>query len=85
VEHKFLLEFAINKAKKIGRSDVILAMTDLSNAFGSVRHKLIEFALKHYHFSLDFIELVKDIYEDLSVSLTVNGESQVIPQKIGVF
>jgi hypothetical protein len=85
VEHQFLLEFAINKARKIGRSNVILVMTDLSNAFGSVRHKLIEFALKHYHFSNDFIDLLIDMYDDLSISLTVNKESQVISQKIGVF
>lgn len=85
VEHQFLLEFSINKARKIGRSDVILVMTDLINAFGSVRHKLIEFALKHYHFSQDFIELILDMYKDLSISLKIQNESQVIPQKIGVF
>jgi hypothetical protein len=79
------LEFDINKAKRVGRSDVILVMTDICNAFGSVRHKLIEFALKLYQFGQDFIDLVLDMSKKLSTSLTVNGESKTISQNIGVF
>ena len=35
---------------------------DLCNAFGSVHHKLIQFALSHYHCDESLKKLVADLY-----------------------
>ena len=85
VEQQYTLQEAIFKAKSTGRSDVVLVMTDISNAFGSVRHKLIEFALRHYRFSEDFIQLMRSIYEELQVKIQIGKESCTVSQNIGVF
>jgi hypothetical protein len=85
IEHQYTIQEAISKAKSTGKSQVVLIMTDLTHAFDSVRHQLIEFALRHYKFSDDFIDLVRSIYDGLSVSLQVGDEECSFDQTIGVF
>ena len=47
-EHQLKLSSIIRVANKNQRS-LTVAWLDLANAYGSVNHKLIEFALSHYH------------------------------------
>ena len=46
VEHSSLTTSALRDAKQAGKS-ICMSWVDLKNAFGSVRHSLIQFALTH--------------------------------------
>ncbi|KAL0225040.1 hypothetical protein RCL1_002952 [Eukaryota sp. TZLM3-RCL] len=84
IKHQFLLKHSIDKCRSIGKYQVCLAMTDFGNAFGPVRHSLIEFALSNYDFPPRFIELISSMYDELKNHLLLNEEMVEIDQKIGV-
>ena len=48
VEHTYLLNEALKDAKK-NRRQIVVSWVDLANAYGSVPHNLIQFALEWYH------------------------------------
>ena len=83
IEHQFFLDQMIEKTS--AKKEMILVMTDLANAFGSIKHSLILFALKFYQFPDNFIKLVKSQYENLKFRLKLNRKSITIEQEIGVF
>jgi hypothetical protein len=60
-------------------------LTDLADAFGSIRHSLIHFALEHYGLDQKLPTVIKSLNTDLSVSLELNGETVQITQGKGVF
>lgn len=64
VEHVFALMEALRDAKDHMRQ-IIITWLDLANAYGSVRHNLIAFALNWYHVPLFVQELIFDYYEKL--------------------
>ena len=70
LEHTFTLMEAFKEAKEHQRQIVILWL-DLANAYGSVRHKLIQFALNMYHVPLIIQELIFDYYEKLCAMVYV--------------
>ena len=47
------------------RRQLILAFIDLANAYGSVMHNLIQFALWWYHVPPTIAETIYDYYENL--------------------
>ena len=49
IEHSTLIFEALKEAKEEYQS-ICLAMLDFANAYGSIRHNLIHFALEWYHF-----------------------------------
>ena len=51
IEHTSLISEALRDARSHQRS-ICVSWLDLRNAFGSVRHSLIQFALRHYGFPL---------------------------------
>jgi len=51
IEHSTLIFEALKEAKEEYRS-ICLAMLDFANAYGSIRHNLIHFAMEWYHFNL---------------------------------
>ncbi len=63
----------------------MVVLTDLADAFGSIRHSLIHFALEHYGLDQELRTVIKSLYIDLSVSLELNGETVQITQEKGVF
>jgi len=67
---------ALKEAKEHQRQIVILWL-DLANAYGSVRHNLIQFALNWYHVPLIIQELIFDYYEKLCVMVIFKGWSTV--------
>ena len=59
---------------------------DFKNAFGSIRHKLIDFILSHYHLSSHFQNVVKNMYSSLTaVVQTQAWSTKSFPYRVGVF
>ncbi|KAL0218288.1 hypothetical protein RCL1_009136 [Eukaryota sp. TZLM3-RCL] len=75
----------IRKCEQNCKTELVIVMTDLKNAFGSVRHSFIMFALNHYKFDQNFIELVSSFYDGHTFRLSFNDEVFTINQHIGVF
>ena len=66
-------------AKKHGKN-IYASWIDLQNAFGNIRHALIQYALKRYHFPLKFRKLVFNCYDFLFAKVQTKQWSS-----IGVF
>ena len=54
---------------------IIISWIDLANAYGSVRHNLIQFALNWYHVPIEIQKLIFDYYEKLCAMVTANDWS----------
>ena len=65
LEHSTLCYEAMRDAKSAKRQ-ICVAWIDLKNAFGSVRHNLIQYALRHYSVPLHLQQLVFSYYSGLS-------------------
>ena len=68
VEHTFMLYEALKEAKEHTRQ-IVVSWLDLANAYGSVRHNLIQFALNWYHIPKQIQELIFDYYEKLMAKI----------------
>ena len=78
------LSAIIHEAHKHHRS-LSVCWLDVANAYGSVHHQLIRFAMKHYHAPPSFTTLVSNIYSDLSATVTSRSWSTgVVPLNVGV-
>ena len=75
LEHSALLLEALRDAGTHQRA-ICVSWLDLHNAFGSVRHSLIQFALRHHGLPPDFQRLVFDYYKRLFALVDVPGEFQ---------
>jgi len=64
LEHSFTLMEALKEAKELNRQ-IVISWIDLANAYGSVRHNLIQFALNWYHVPILIQQLIFDYYEKL--------------------
>ncbi|XP_062498986.1 uncharacterized protein LOC134176331 [Corticium candelabrum] len=85
LEHQFLLMAALKDARKRQRS-ICCSWLDSKNAFGSVRHKLIDFTIHYYHGSSKIVSIVQDLYSNLYGSVFVNDTlTKSFPYSIGVF
>ena len=71
LEHVFALMEALKEAKGHTRQ-IVITWLDLANAYGSVRHNLIQFALNWYHVPLHIQELIFDYYEKLCAVVITN-------------
>jgi hypothetical protein len=74
VEHAFSLWEALREAKEDKRA-IVLSWLDLANAYGSVMHNLIQFALNWYHVPASIQELIFNYYEKLCAKVTTKGWS----------
>ena len=70
LEHSALLADAIHDARSHQRA-ICISWLDLRNAFGSVRHSLILFVLRHFGFPDHFIRLIHSYYGHLSVMVDI--------------
>ena len=83
VEHNQTLHDILRADKRGGKS-VQVSFLDLKNAFGSVKHNLIVAALRWYHIPDHMISLLKRLYSDCHVIVSVNEENTTpIPIKKG--
>jgi len=64
LEHSFALYEALREAKEEQRR-IVTCWIDLANAYGSVRHNLIQFALRWFHVPEPVRELIFNYYEQL--------------------
>jgi hypothetical protein len=69
IDHAFALAEALKDAKREKRA-LVTTWIDLANAYGSVRHNLIQFALNWYHVPPFIQELIFDYYERLCAFVT---------------
>ena len=73
------------EAKKKHKS-LAVCWLDLANAYGSVHHSLIQFALKHYHAPPQFCQVLEALYSELSAQvITTDWATPLIPLQIGVY
>ena len=63
-EHTSMVWSALKEAKST-RSRLAMLWLDLANAYGTVPHKLIEFALRRYHVPESWIKLILNYYDGL--------------------
>jgi hypothetical protein len=68
LEHSFTLFEALREAKEEQRQ-IVVACIDLANAYGSVRHNLIQFALNWYHVPPDIQKLIFNYYNKLMANV----------------
>lgn len=71
LEHSFVLWEALRNAKEHKRS-IVTTWIDLANAYGSVRHNLIQFALDWYHVPKLIQDLIFNYYESLCAKIVTN-------------
>ena len=69
VEHQIRVASVIKDANQHQHS-LAIAWLDLPNAYGSVSHQLIQFALSHYHAPAEFLALVSNLYENQQAIIT---------------
>lgn len=74
IEHSFALHEALSKASTEKRA-IVISWIDLANAYGSVRHNLIQFALNWYHVPESIQHLIFDYYEKLCAKVTTKAWS----------
>ena len=65
---------ALREAKEKTRQ-IVVPLIDLANAYGSVRHNLIQFALNWYHIPLVIQELIFYYYKKLCAMIITNNWS----------
>ena len=83
-EHHSMLATNINGARKV-KCSLAVAWLDIANAYGSIHHSLIQFALQHYHAPTGVCNLLQSWYDGLSASIsTSDWVSPSIPLEIGV-
>lgn len=79
------LSSVIGEAHRKHRS-LAVCWLDLANAYGSVHHALIKYALERYHAPPCFLSLISNLYTDLSATITCKSWStRKIPLQIGVY
>ena len=64
IEHSFALVGALRKVRAEKRA-IVMSWIDLANAYGSVKHNLIQFALNWYHVPEHIQGLIFDYYDKL--------------------
>lgn len=85
VEHNSIIAEALRHAKQ-HKKDICLTFVDFANAFGSVRHALIQFALERYHIPLSVRALLHAYYDRLYAQVqTAEYSTEVFHYGIGVF
>jgi len=85
IEHTSQLQAAIQDAQTHKRS-ICVSWIDAENAFGSIRHMLIQHALSHYHVPFHLRRLVYNHYQRLFAKVTTpDFTTSVFQYQIGVF
>ena len=72
VEHACISQEAQRDTRR-HRCSICFAWVDLRNAFGSVRHMLVQHFLRRYHFPSHVCKLILNYYERLLAKVSING------------
>ena len=85
IEHTQALGETLLEAKQRTK-EIVVAWLDLANAYGSVAHNLIQFALEWYHVPPDIRELIHNYYDELFVRVrTRKWTTDWFMYQIGLF
>ena len=74
LEHSFVMFEALLDAKMEQRQ-IVVSWLDLRNAYGSVRHNLLQFALNWYHVPSIIQHLIFDYYEKICAQVRTSNWS----------
>ena len=74
IEHSFALVEALRRVRADKRA-IVISWIDLANAYGSVKHNLVQFALNWYHVPEHIQGLIFNYYEKLCASITTKDWS----------
>ena len=84
IEHTFGLMQALQDASR--ERQIVCVFLDLANAYGSVKHNLIQFALEWYHVPLFIRQLIVRYYDLLMAKVvTRDWETKFFAYSIGLF
>jgi len=85
VDHATLLHSALRNARDHHRS-ICVSWLDLANAYGSVRHSLVRYALEFYHLPAAFVNMIMAYYDSLVAMVsTTSWQTVFFRYAIGVF
>ncbi|MCW2763642.1 MAG: uncharacterized protein JWR85_3843, partial [Marmoricola sp.] len=85
IEHTAMLHAAFKNAQRHGRQ-IVTTWLDLQNAYGSIRHNLIQFALEWYHVPDPIRTLISTYYELLLAQVvTADWKTDFFSYDIGLF
>ena len=83
-QHQKLLLMIADAHKK--HRSLSVCWLDIANAYGSVHHQLITYCLQHYHAPSIFLNIVSNIYSDLSATITgPTWSTTSVPLRTGVY
>ncbi|CAG9584683.1 unnamed protein product [Danaus chrysippus] len=85
LEHNTLLSESLKDARKSERQ-ITVCWIDLENAFGSIQHELMLFALRWYNFPPLVSDMIASYYSKLKFSIiTKEGPSKSLSYNVGLF
>ena len=85
IEHTTLTHETFQNAKKHQRS-ICASWVDLKNAYGTIRHMQLQYALKRYHVPKEICKLIFNYYEGLfGKVVTKDWSSSWFSFEIGLF
>ncbi|CAG9565456.1 unnamed protein product [Danaus chrysippus] len=85
LEHNTLLSESLKDARKSERQ-ITVCWIDLENAFGSIQHELMLFALRWYNFPPLVRDMIASYYSKLRFSIiTKEGPSKSLSYNVGLF
>nr|XP_032528131.1 uncharacterized protein LOC116778294 [Danaus plexippus plexippus] len=85
LEHNTLLSESLKDARKSERQ-ITVCWIDLENAFGSIQHELMLFALRWYNFPPLVTDMIASYYSKLKFSITTKeGHSKTFSYNVGLF
>ncbi|CAG9560099.1 unnamed protein product [Danaus chrysippus] len=85
LEHNTLLSESLKDARKSERQ-ITVCWIDLENAFGSIQHELMLFALRWYNFPPLVSDMIASYYSKLKFSIiTKEGPSKSLSYYVGLF
>ncbi|CAG9557753.1 unnamed protein product [Danaus chrysippus] len=85
LEHNTLLSESLKDARKSERQ-ITVCWIDLENAFGSIQHELMLFALRWYNFPPLVRDMIASYYSKLRFSIiTKEGPSKGLSYNVGLF
>ncbi|XP_052268375.1 uncharacterized protein LOC127869754 [Dreissena polymorpha] len=72
IEHTCAISQLIRRAK-INKTDLTVVRLDVANAYGTVPHQVIEFALKHHHVPEHIQSIVRSYYRNINMRFTTKN------------
>lgn len=85
LEHNTLVAESLKDARTFERQ-ITVCWIDLENAFGSVQHELMTFAMRWYNFPTQIINIITSYYSNLKFKITTKeGYTGPLKYNVGLF